>query len=369
MVLIQCHFAPPDFCFARSPAYSLVLLPLSQAIMPRGHKSKGRSRTKRQNVQKSQSLHDALPTEKEEATSVGQGDPPSSPGTDTPQNTQAVVASVSDDSSVFSGAVGGEASVFVTERRLRVSLFASSMFSERKDPLNRKAGVLLEFMLEKFKAKEPFTEEAMLRVINKKYKVHFTEIIRRISVRLELVFGLELKKVDPRSQSYMLMGKLGLSTEGHLSGGGGLPKTGLLMTLLAVIFMNGNISSEEDIWDFLSMVGIYPGRNHPIFGEPKKFITEDLVAENYLQYHPVYGTDPQKYVFMWGYRAHTETTKMKVLEVLAKINDDVPSSFPALYEEALLDEANRAARRVTAVPGNVNPRPHFRFIAYSSSHK
>ncbi|XP_027288478.1 melanoma-associated antigen B4 [Cricetulus griseus] len=338
--------------------------------MPRGHKSKGRSRAKRQNVrEKSQSLHDAQLAEKEEAeSSIYQGESPSSPDNCIPRDTEGDVASVSDDSSVLlTGAVGGEASdsnaessVIQAERHLSTSLIASTIRSARRDPLNRRAGALMQFTLEKFRAKEPFTQEDMLKVINKKYKEHLAEIIRRISVRLELVFGLELKEVDPNSQSYMLVGKLGLSTEGSLSGNSGLPKTGLLMTLLAVIFMNGNSATEEDVWEFLKVVGVYPGQNHPIFGEPKKFITKDLVEENYLIYGRLPDTDPPTNVFLWGPRAHTETTKMKVLEVLAKINDDVPSSFPSLFEEALIDEANRAARRVTTVPGNVNSRPHLR---------
>ncbi|XP_051035004.1 melanoma-associated antigen B1-like [Phodopus roborovskii] len=347
--------------------------------MPRGHKSKGRSRAKRQNVrEKSQSLHDAQLTAKEEAAeTIGQGDPPSSPDNYIPQDTQGDIASVSDDSSVsLTGAVGGEisdsnaeSSVIHAERNLSTSVIASTIRSARRDPLNRRAGVLMQFILEKFKEKERFTQEDMLKVINKKYKEHFTEIIRRISVRLELVFGLELKEVDPSSQSFMLVGKLGLSTEGSLSGNSGLPKTGLLMTLLAVIFMNGNSASEDDVWEFLKVVGIYPGQNHPIFGEPRKFITKDLVEENYLIYCQLPGTNPPTHVFLWGPRAYAETTKMKVLEVLAKINDDVPSSFPSLYEEALIDEANRAARRVTPVPGNVvDSRPYLRYIIHSSSH-
>ncbi|XP_034341820.1 melanoma-associated antigen B4-like [Arvicanthis niloticus] len=377
MVLTWCHFAPPDFCFAGSPAFIFVLLPLSQVIMPRSHKGKGRSRTKRQNVQERSHSSDVahLTTEEEPTSSTGQEDPPRSPESCTHQATQTNVASVSDDLSVFlTGAVGGEtsginaeASVISSLRRLSTFMIGSTTPSVRRNLLNRKTGALMAFMLEKFKVKEHFTQEDLSKVINRKYKAYLPEIIRRISVHLELVFGLELKKVDPNSQSYMLVGMLGLSTEGNLRGSSGLPKTGLLITLLVVIFMNGNISSEDDIWEFLKVVGIYPGRDHPIFGEPREFITKDLVKENYLEYHRVSGIDPPKYVFLWGSRAHAETTKMKVLEVLAKINGGVPSSFPCLYEEALTDEANRAARRVTVVPGNVTDSPHLGYITHSIS--
>ncbi|EGW06498.1 melanoma-associated antigen B4 [Cricetulus griseus] len=384
--------------------------------MPRGNKSKGRSRAKRHQTHgESKNPQDTQPTAEEEAASppVGQGDAPSSHDVCTPQGSQEASSHDSpeldvscsgydagaegsdagaegSDAGVEGSVAGAEGSVAGAEERsdadaeayaaedeersARAVKIAAAIQSARRDPLTRKANVLIEFMLEKFKAKKPFTQADMLRVINKKYKVHFTEILRRISVRLELVFGLELKEVDPSSQSYMLVGKLGLSTEGSLSGSSGLPKTGLLMTLLGVIFMKGNRATEEDVWEFLKVVGIYPGKSHVIFGEPGKFITKDLVEENYVTYRQVLGSDPPRYEFRWGPRAYAETTKMKVLEVVAKINNTSPSFFPSMYEEAMLDEANRAAMRFTTVPGNAveatdvrNIRAHRRCMGHRSS--
>ncbi|XP_028636153.1 melanoma-associated antigen B4-like [Grammomys surdaster] len=348
--------------------------------MPRGNKSKGRSRAKRQQTRgESQNLQGSQPTVEEEkmsSSSLVQGDTLSSPGVSTPQESQEAASYGSPELDVPCSVhdVGAEGSVAgAEEKSAQASKIAAAIQSARRDPLTRKANALIEFMMEKFKVKEPFTQADMLRVINKKYKVHFTEILRRISVRLELVFGLELKEVDPSSQSYMLVGKLGLSTEGSLSGSSGLPKTGLLMTLLGVIFMKGNRATEEEVWEFLKVVGIYPGRSHVIFGEPREFITKDLVEENYVVYHQVPGSDPPSYEFQWGPRAYAETTKMKVLEVIAKINNTSPSFFTSMYEEAMIDEANRAARRVTAVPGNVvdarDVRAHRRGMAHSSSSK
>ncbi|XP_051035013.1 melanoma-associated antigen B4-like [Phodopus roborovskii] len=348
--------------------------------MPRGNKSKGRSRAKRQQARgESQSIQDTQPSAEEEAAAppLGQGDAPSCPDVCIPQGSQEAAPHGSPELDVLCSGydvgaegsdVGAEASVAGAEERsdvgaeasvadddeksARATKIAAAIQSARRDPLTRKANVLIEFMLEKFKVKKPFTQADMLRVISKKYKAHFPEILRRISVRLELVFGLELKEVDPSSQSYMLVGKLGLSTEGSLSGSSGLPKTGLLMTLLGVIFMKGNRATEEDVWEFLKVVGIYPGKSHVIFGEPREFITKDLVEENYVIYSQVPGSNPPSYEFRWGPRAYAETTKMKVLEVVAKINNTSPSFFPSMYEEAMLDEANRAARRFTDVPGN-----------------
>ncbi|ELW48292.1 Melanoma-associated antigen B4 [Tupaia chinensis] len=200
-------------------------------------------------------------------------------------------------------------------------------------------------------------------------KQHFPEILRRASERMELIFGLELKEVDPVSHSYALVSKLGLSNEGSVSGDKGLPKTGLLMTLLGVIFMRGNRATEEEMWEFLNMLGLYAGRSHLIFGEPHKLITEDLVREKYLVYQQVPNSDPPCHVFLWGPRAYAETSKMKVLEVLAKISDTVPSSFPYLYEEALREEAVRAGGRFAGRIGTVvQVRPGPRAMSHCSTH-
>ena len=95
-------------------------------------------------------------------------------------------------------------------------------------------------------------------------------------------------------------------------------------------------------------MGLYKGRKHFIFGEPRKLITKDLVQENYLEYRQVPDSDPPRYEFLWGPRAHAETSKMKVLEFVAKIHDTVPTAFPTWYEEALRDEEERAQARAAA---------------------
>ena len=111
------------------------------------------------------------------------------------------------------------------------------------------------------------------------------------------------------------------------------------------------------------------GLEDSIFGEPRKLITQDLVQKGYLNYRQVPNSDPPGYEFLWGPRAYAETTKMKVLEVLAKIQDKVPSSFPGLYDEALRDQVERAALRGAArAPTMAEASAPTRAKSYSSSH-
>ena len=168
---------------------------------------------------------------------------------------------------------------------------------------------------------------------------------------MEVVFGIDVKKDNTAKHSYVLVSKMNLPHNGILHHGRGFPKAGLLMNLLGVIFMKGNCATEEDIWDFLGKMNIYAGKRHFLVGEPKKLITQDLVQLKYLEYQQVPGSDPACYEFLWGPRAHTWNSKMRVLEFLARINCLDPSAFHFLYEEALKDEEERAqASRCPSVP-------------------
>ena len=235
---------------------------------------------------------------------------------------------------------------------------SSSTENTYSDTLNSMTSLLEQFLLHKYKMKQPIRKENMLKIIHPRYHNRFAEILKRASEH-EAVFAVDLKEVDSTTHSYDLVSKLNLPNNGRVWDGRGLPKTGLLMTVLGVVFVKGNCAAEEDIWKFLNMMRVYAGRKHFIYGEPRKLITKDFVTMKYLEYRQVANSDPPRYVFLWGPRAHAETSKMKVLEFLAKVNDTVPSAFSSQYEEALQDEEERARATVPARPGTTRhvPRP------------
>ncbi|NIG59983.1 melanoma-associated antigen B1-like [Pontoporia blainvillei] len=216
---------------------------------------------------------------------------------------------------------------------------------------------------------EPIIKADLLKLVNKRYKAKFPEILRRAAECIQLVFGLELKEVKPGGDSYTLVSKLRVSDDGRQSSGGRFRKNGLLMLLLGVILLHGDSASEEEIWEFLNGLGVYGGRRHIIFGDPRKLITEDLVQEKYLVYRQVRDSDPPRCEFLWGPRAHAETSKMKVLEFVAKVIGTVPSALPDLYEEALKDEEERARARAAARAGTrVKASARSKVMSSSSSH-
>uniref|UniRef100_A0A8C6D5D1 MAGE domain-containing protein n=1 Tax=Moschus moschiferus TaxID=68415 RepID=A0A8C6D5D1_MOSMO len=277
-------------------------------------------------------LSGEVPEAQASATAAPGEECPSSPSS-APQGSPPTMAPSSPDAGP-SCAGSDEGAQGPEEESEGASQAAPTTQSTHKDPLARKVSMMVEFLLEKHGKKEPIMQNALMKVVSRKYMQHLPEILRRASECVELVFGLELKEVDCSRNIYVLISKL--------------PKSGILMMVLGVIFMMGNGATEEEVWELLSVLGVYAGRRHWIFGEPRRLITKDLVQKEYLNYHQVPNSDPLRYEFLWGPRACAETSKMKVLEVLAKFHGTVPSSFPDLYDEALRDQAERAGRRGAA---------------------
>ncbi|XP_036295576.1 melanoma-associated antigen B10-like [Pipistrellus kuhlii] len=323
--------------------------------MPRGQKSKLRAREKRRQAReesKDPVGAQATVSEEEESPSLPspgvKDDSQSSPASGTPSDPQVlgeVHSTTSSAEAASSTRVPEDANNQLEEalNALHANDIAEYWY---RGPLDEKVVVLVHYLLYKYQRKEPITKVDMLRNVIQVYKHNFHEIFKRASEHLELVFGLDVKEMDPNRNTYVLINKLELSCDAKEQRG--VPKTGVLMTILGVIFMKGNRATEEEVWKVLNMMGLHDGRKHFIFGDPKKLVTEDLVKDDYLVYRQVPDCDPPCYEFLWGPRAHCETTKMKVLEFVAKVNHTTPSAFPRYYEEALRDEKERAQARSTA---------------------
>lgn len=225
----------------------------------------------------------------------------------------------------------------------------TSSKSLSRSEIDEKVNDLVQFLLLKYQMKELTTKAEMLNSVIKNYQEHFPVIFSEASECMQLVFGIDMKEVDPSSHSYVLVTTLGLTYDGMLSEVQGMPKAGLLVLILSIIFMEGNCASEEVVWEALSVMGVCAGREHFIYGDPRKLITHDWVQEEYLEYRQVPNSDPAHYEFLWGPRAHIETSKMSLLEFLAKVNGSDPRSFPVWYEEALRDEEEKAQARIATL--------------------
>ncbi|XP_058150822.1 non-structural maintenance of chromosomes element 3 homolog [Dasypus novemcinctus] len=217
--------------------------------------------------------------------------------------------------------------------------------------LELKVAELVQFLLVKDQKKIPIRRADILRHVVGDYRDVLPELLRRAGQRLEYVFGYRLVELEPRSSSYILVNALEpVEGDAALRGDQGTPAAGLLLMVLGLVLMKGNAARETEVWDFLRRLGVFPTKRHLVFGDAKKLITEEFVRQRYLEYRRIPHTDPVDYEFQWGPRTALETSKMKVLQFVAKVHNQDPKDWPAQYCEALAEEEGRA-RPAPAGPG------------------
>ncbi|ELR50253.1 hypothetical protein M91_20262, partial [Bos mutus] len=178
---------------------------------------------------------------------------------------------------------------------------------------------LMNFLLLKYRAKELTSQAEMLKKVLKDNQEHFPVVFRLALECLQLVFGVEVRGVYPRKDTYGMIPALGLTCDAMQSNGRGLPKTGLLVLVLSLIMRNGDPAPEEVVWGALSRMGVCVGREHSIFGEPRELLTQVWVREGYLEYRQVPDSDPAHYEFLWGPRAYAETSKQQVMAFVLRV--------------------------------------------------
>ncbi|XP_048191440.1 melanoma-associated antigen B5-like [Perognathus longimembris pacificus] len=243
--------------------------------------------------------------------------------------------SISSDEAVYA-ALSTDAIVKL-QQELQESPSETSFCSEfsHLDLISREIRVLEKFILSKFNLKRLTTKEEMLNTIDPDCEGDFDEIFRKTCEHLSAIFAVEVREVS--HETFNLVSKLKLPNNGRVRPGRGYPKTGFVMNILGMILLKGNCAAEEDIWKFLKVMQIYPGKKHYAFGEPKKLLTQDLVRLKYLEYRQVSNSDPPRYEFLWGPQAYAETSEMEVLKFLAKINELAPPFFASICDDSVYE--------------------------------
>ncbi|XP_012372910.2 melanoma-associated antigen 10-like [Octodon degus] len=210
--------------------------------------------------------------------------------------------------------------------------------------LNDKLDKLVPFLLGKYQKSEQVTMEEMLHAIHHDYREQFPLIFRDFCECMRLGFGIDMREVYSPEHKYVLVPLLGLTYNGLLDDDyQSFPQISILIVILTIIFIKGNRASEEDIAQVLRMRKMLAQKDNIELGEPWKFITVDLIRERYLEYQQIPNSYPPRFEFLWGPRAYAETSKMKLLEHLARLHRRDPRSYPVLYAEALREEQDMAS--------------------------
>ncbi|NXV55942.1 NSE3 protein, partial [Molothrus ater] len=195
---------------------------------------------------------------------------------------------------------------------------------------------LVQFLLVKDQKKIPIKRADMLKNVIREYRNAYAEIVRRADRILQEVFGLQLVEIDTKRHIYILINNLPHAEGQHLCRGKEKEVMGLLLVILSFIFMKGNSVKDSEfspkppslyphfsfsltphfpgaLWEFLHLLRVYPGKQHSVFGDVRKLVTEEFVRQKYLETTPIPLTDPPEFKFQWGPRAEKETSKKDVL--------------------------------------------------------
>ncbi|XP_055249733.1 melanoma-associated antigen 10-like isoform X2 [Moschus berezovskii] len=211
-----------------------------------------------------------------------------------------------------------------------------------KEALKRMITSLVKFLLIKYRAKELTSQAEIQNKVLRDNQEYFPEVFSQASQCLQLVFGVEVKEVDPREHIYIMAPILGLTCDAMLSSGQSIPKAGLLVLVLNLIMRNGDRAPEEKVWGALSRLGVCVGSVHCVFGEPRMLLTHAWVQEGYLEYRQVPYSHPARYEFLWGPRAYAETSKWEIMAFLLRVNQGALRAFPLQSAEASREEDETA---------------------------
>ncbi|MEJ1280100.1 hypothetical protein NN561_011040 [Cricetulus griseus] len=201
---------------------------------------------------------------------VSVGEMPSSP--------QSAEAASSPPAALGSNA-GGASTEASRNQASEVALPEPSLQQE----LNRKIVDLVFFLLLKYRRGQVTSRAEILHAVIREYEAYYSAIFSKAIDCMRLMFGLDIIERNPLVHSYSLVHALGITYDGLQHGFPGIPKTGLLIIMLCIIFIEDNCVSEEALWRILNGLGLYAGRDHFIYGEPRRLITEHFVQERYLE--------------------------------------------------------------------------------------
>ncbi|EPQ17832.1 Melanoma-associated antigen 11 [Myotis brandtii] len=161
-----------------------------------------------------------------------------------------------------------------------------------------KKACLVAFLLLKYRTRGPTTKAEMLSSVIKEHQDHFPEIFSTASACMQLVFGIDVKEVDPSAHAYVLVTTLGLTYDGMVCDEPTFPNTGLLFTVLWEVASEGDCAPEEDVWKALNVRCLHDGKEHWNYGTPRELLTNVWVQKKYLEYRQVPNSNPACYEFL-----------------------------------------------------------------------
>jgi len=209
---------------------------------------------------------------------------------------------------------------------------------QEKDKL---VGDLMRYILFLDRQKLPLRKDDIASKITKEYKGKdlTNSILKAAQEKFKTIFGFELIEVPkitkPRgsdrraarnvtnksesSKIYVLKNIMHDKALNIVNTEDKEPKMGLIMLILALIFVNNNSLPEDIMWHLLSTLGISKEEVHPHFGEVQNYIEHTLTKELYLvrQKMSNQNNTVPSYEYIAGPRALVEVEKPNILKFIS----------------------------------------------------
>ncbi|XP_058963057.2 non-structural maintenance of chromosomes element 3 homolog [Pocillopora verrucosa] len=209
-----------------------------------------------------------------------------------------------------------------------------------KEELKRKTSDVARYLLFTDRKKYPVKRGDITKNVLKEHAKSFNEIFDHAKKNLNKVFAIEVEEIDVgKSRGYILVDGV-KSEEQHelIDWGDDLPKMGLLMVVLGMIFMCDHVITESKLWHMLKKLGIEPKKEHEVFGDSEKLISQEFVRQCYLDRKKVLGGDEAAYEYRWGARAEKELTWRQALKFVSEIYGTQMEDWTAQMKEITAKE-------------------------------
>ncbi|OWF48308.1 non-structural maintenance of chromosomes element 3 homolog [Mizuhopecten yessoensis] len=211
---------------------------------------------------------------------------------------------------------------------------------------------LVQYLLIMDQKKLPIKKMDINKHVLKEHRGAFPVMMKKAGDALLQVFGIELVALEDKLKgTYILVNRVDTDTEdlGNRDGQAGQDftpvewpeeddaKTGLLMVILSLIFMNGQVMLDSYMWHTLKKLGIDTDFNHEVFGDSKKLITQEFAKQGYIEYTRQQNSDPPVYEFRWGQRAKQEISRKNCLDFVSQLYERDPEQWTSQWQ-AVLEE-------------------------------